>query len=134
MGLAGSFVFGAPDCRDQYRKVPEVIRSRGFISEEHLVNSSDGFILTIHRIVNPNVVNLGKPVILQHGLLGSSADWVINSVGGDLEAEFPAENATVGNNLGFELSKRGYDVWMPNARGNTYSMKHNFLKSKGEEC
>lgn len=39
----------------------------------------------MHRIpglkVNPNGVGKGTPVMLMHGLLSSSADWVINGPG-----------------------------------------------------
>ena len=33
--------------------VPELIVSRGFECEEHFVRTTDGYILGIHRVVNP---------------------------------------------------------------------------------
>jgi hypothetical protein len=41
------------------------------------VVTDDGYILTLHRIPNNKSVAQKPPVLLQHGLLCSSADWVI---------------------------------------------------------
>lgn len=112
---------------DEYRNTSEIIRSRGFVSEEHDVVTSDGFILTIFRIKNPNFDRVGKPVLLMHPLLSESSAYLINSGFGFVNES----TSEVGNNLGFELAKRDkFDVWLANVRGNTYGLKHrNLTKS-----
>ena len=101
-------------------KVPEIIDSyEDFECEVHKVYTKDGYILELHRIRNlknlenlKNTKNSGKrrPVLLQHGILADSSNWVLN--GGNQ------------NSLGFALSLHGHDVWLANSRGNSYSKKH----------
>ncbi|KAI4494095.1 hypothetical protein M0802_009249 [Mischocyttarus mexicanus] len=58
------------------------------------------------------------PVIVNHGVLSSSADWVLL---GPQKA------------LAYTLCQAGYDVWLPNVRGNLYSKKHKVYTPKNKE-
>lgn len=56
-----------------------MITRNGYPEETHQVHTADGYILTIHRIpCRSSDQTSSKPVVvLLHGLLGTSADWVI---------------------------------------------------------
>jgi hypothetical protein len=105
----------------------QIISSRGFTPESHTVITTDGYILTVFRIINPYLekrsTNL-RPVYIQHGLFGNSDDFLLNRVGflgSDgiyIEDDNLVNNCTandpnsVGTTLGFVLSACGYDVWL----------------------
>jgi len=55
-----------------------MIARAGYDSRSYIVPTEDGYLLTVHRIP-PKKTGPGDqhPVLLQHGLLSSAADWLI---------------------------------------------------------
>jgi len=100
---------------------PVMIEMEGYPAETHTVITDDCYILEMHRIPNgksgKNKASL-PPVLLLHGILGSSADWVM---------------ASAEKSLGFIMADAGYDVWLGNMRGNTYSRQHCQLSPDEDE-
>ena len=57
-----------------------MVKSYGYKCEIHTYVTEDGYFNTLHRIPpTPHVPGKNQSIILQHGLLGSSADYVMGS-------------------------------------------------------
>ncbi|XP_026468865.1 lipase 1-like [Ctenocephalides felis] len=88
--------------------VLKLISENSYPSQLYKVTTGDGYILSLHRIPNP----AGHPVLLFPGLMSTAADFVVND---------PEKS------LGFILYNLGYDVWLGNSRGTTFSRTHRYL-------
>ena len=121
-GLKLKAFYGDPDLHATTRKL---IESRGFGCEVHQVTTKDGYILSVHRIMHPDLLTTKAPVLMFHGIMGSASNFLVNDRGGDVHEDL----GKVGPNLGFELAKRGYDVWLFDQRGNPGSRNHTYLNA-----
>ncbi|XP_073944684.1 lipase 1-like [Choristoneura fumiferana] len=108
--------FSSDVFEDARLDIESLIRKYQYPFEAHNVVTSDGYILTAHRIPHGRDRN-NQPgprpaVLVLHGLLSSSADFV---------------TLGPGNALSYFLAEEGYDVWLLNARGNTFSRNHTIM-------
>ncbi|CAL8134270.1 unnamed protein product [Orchesella dallaii] len=99
---------------DQNKKTPEVLATYNYPFQTYNITTKDGYILTVYRITgSPNSKKKSngpkQAVYVNHGMGASSENW----------------NFQPGSrNLPFKLADAGYEVWLSNCRGSTYSLGH----------
>lgn len=107
-----------------------MIKHHGYLVTTYEVVSKDGYKSTIHRIpgrkgnkVVQSLKEAGKlkPVLLLHGVGGSSRSWVVSGRDGK------------GKAIPYRLADSGWDVWILSARGSHPSSGHVWMDSETEK-
>lgn len=108
---------------------PDLVVRRGYDYERHQVPVSDGFIITVHHIIHPKLNSTRGTVLMFHGVIGSTENFL--NCGPDGFADESLDHYSC--NTGFELVKRGYDVWSIDQRGTKLGSNHTFFGQNDPE-
>lgn len=136
------FSFRFADAEQFIAKTPsELIRRRGYLSEEHFLVTSDGYILSLIRASNP-LVKTSLPnkdiVLFIHGINTNANCFLLNSrnvspkdysslEAGRLNQESLMEllrKDPAANSLAFTALNFGHEIWLLNRRGTSFSQGH----------
>ncbi|XP_066476492.1 lipase member M-like [Tiliqua scincoides] len=105
-----------------FMNINEIINYWGYPSEEYQIMTADGYYLQVNRIPcgvhSPGQTGNRPAVLLVHGALNEGR-WLI--------ANLPS------NSLAFFLADAGYDVWILNCRGTTWSRRNRYLSIDQEQ-
>ncbi|XP_042314718.1 lipase member M-like [Sceloporus undulatus] len=105
---------------EQFLNTSGIISRWDYPSEVYEALTEDGYLLTMNRIPYGKEGKCGSrpAVLLIPGLIMESSPWVSN---------------LPNNSLAFILADAGYDVWLGNVRGTTWSRRHQNLSISQQE-
>ena len=86
-------------------------KQAGLRSQKYFITTEDGYILQLFRIIADGEEASKTPVYFQHGSQDSAMWWIANK----------------DNSAPFVLAKNGFDVWVANSRGWSFSRMHRDL-------
>ncbi|XP_039442095.1 lipase 3-like [Culex pipiens pallens] len=102
-------------------RTDQLLTLDGYQGRSYRVVTADGYVLKLYRIWRdqpPSANSTQEAILLMHGILNSSADWLALGPG---------------KSLAYQLVDRGFDVWIANSRSSLNSHQHEKLCTCSKE-
>lgn len=91
----------------------------GYTAKPYYTTTTDGYILQAYRLSNnAKSYTNASVVLIQHGILCTSADWIVQGPGAA---------------LAYIMADAGYDVWLANSRGTEPSLAHTSFSTSSSD-